>query len=104
MELWSFRVSVSTKLRIVSGKSIFWVLPLVLAGALLSFVEAKDPGGRPDLGSLRSPDGRQIDVNPPQDGLSVLIFYSSECPISNAYSPTLNSLYDGSRGPTVKWT
>jgi hypothetical protein len=104
MELWSLRVRISTNSRIVSSKSTLWVLHLILAGAVLSAVHAKDPGGRPDLGSLRSPDGRQIDVNAPQDGLSVLIFYSSECPISNAYSPTLNSLYDGSRGFRVKWT
>ena len=41
---------------------------------------------------------------PPKDGISVLLFYSTECPISNAYSPTLNSLFDAFHAPAVKWS
>lgn len=44
------------------------------------------------LPSLRAPDGRPVDLAAPRQGVAVLVFYSSECPISNAYSPTLNRL------------
>ena len=33
-----------------------------------------------------------IDLTAPKGGVTALVFYSSECPISNAYSPTLNAL------------
>jgi peroxiredoxin len=67
-----------------------------------------DDQGKPPaaiaLGSLKGPDGRPVDLSPPKGGLSVLLFYSSECPISNAYSSTYNALYDAFHAPTVKWT
>ncbi len=43
---------------------------------------------------LRGLEGRAIDLTAPEGGVTVLIFYSSECPISNAYSPTLNQIID----------
>jgi len=52
---------------------------------------------------LRSPDGQHIDLAAPAEGLTVLLFYSSECPISNAYSPTLDSLFGAFPAKTVKW-
>jgi len=68
---------------------------------------AGDPGNPAaasiELGTLRSPDGRAVDLSPPKNGISVLLFYSSECPISNAYSPTYNSLFDTFHSPAVKW-
>jgi thiol-disulfide isomerase/thioredoxin len=44
------------------------------------------------LRPMRGPDGRMVELSAPKEGVAVLIFYSSECPISNAYSPTLNRL------------
>ncbi len=44
------------------------------------------------LVALHGTDGRMIDLTAPKDGVTALVFYSSECPISNAYSPTLNAL------------
>jgi hypothetical protein len=55
------------------------------------------------LGSLRGLDGQQFDLSPPGGGLSVLVFYSSECPISNAYSPTLDLLKAAFPAERVKW-
>ena len=55
------------------------------------------------LGTLRNPDGQHIDLAAPADGLTVLVFYSSECPISNAYSPTLGSLIAAFPAKPVKW-
>lgn len=41
---------------------------------------------------LLGTDGKPVDVSAPKGGATALVFYSSECPISNAYSPTLNRL------------
>src|SRR3954447_11748463 len=46
------------------------------------------------LRPLNAPDGRKVELSAPKGGASALIFYSSECPISNAYSPTLNRLVE----------
>jgi len=43
-----------------------------------------------------APDGRVVQLSAPKGGASALIFYSSECPISNAYSPTLKPAGRGS--------
>lgn len=67
----------------------FWMTCLALA------IAAPARGDRPTLQDrlpLRAADGRAIDLQPPKGGVTVLVFYSSECPISNAYSPTLNQL------------
>ena len=40
---------------------------------------------------FRGLDGERIELTAPAGGASVLIFYSTECPISNCYSPTLAS-------------
>ena len=66
--------------------------------------ESKEPVPSIELGALKGPDGRPVDLSPPKDGISVLLFYSTECPISNAYSPTLNTLFDAFHSPAVKWT
>jgi hypothetical protein len=97
-------VSVLSPLRNVFAKSLFCFL--FVCSSCLSFAgdQGKEPAASIELGSLRGPDGRLIDLSPPKDGLSALIFYSSECPISNAYSPTLNSMFDAFHSPTVKWT
>jgi mono/diheme cytochrome c family protein len=41
---------------------------------------------------LRSPSGGDVPLGAPKEGATALVFYSSECPISNAYSPTLADL------------
>jgi peroxiredoxin len=46
------------------------------------------------LRPLRTPDGREVELSAPRGGATALIFYSSECPISNAYSPTLNRMIE----------
>jgi len=50
--------------------------------------------GRVELRAQRGPDGRTVELKAPEGGATALIFYSPECPISNAYSPTLNRLVD----------
>ena len=46
------------------------------------------------LPPVLGPDGKNVDLRPPKGGVTAVVFYSSECPISNAYSPTLNRLAD----------
>ena len=36
--------------------------------------------------------GKALSLEAPQGGASLIVFYSSECPISNAYSPILNEI------------
>lgn len=53
------------------------------------------PGGEPRavrLPPLTAPDGRPVDLNAPTGGASVVVFLSAECPIANAYSPTLERI------------
>jgi mono/diheme cytochrome c family protein len=52
---------------------------------------------------LRGLDGKPVDVSAPKGGLTVILVYSTECPISNGYSPTLTSLMDSYPGKPVKW-
>jgi peroxiredoxin len=56
---------------------------------------AAGSGGVPEHVALRplpAPDGKEVALDAPRGGVAALVFYSSECPISNAYSPTLNRL------------
>ncbi|MBX6313866.1 MAG: redoxin domain-containing protein [Isosphaeraceae bacterium] len=62
---------------------------LLLAG--VARVESGEPS--PVAGrELRGPEGRKVALEAPKGGATALVFYSTECPISNAYSPTLNAL------------
>src|SRR5689334_9697467 len=67
-------------------------LTTILLGAL-AVARAGVPE-RADLRPLKAPDGRSVELAAPKGGASALVFYSSECPISNAYSPTLNRLVE----------
>jgi peroxiredoxin len=53
--------------------------------------------------SVQALDGRRIDLAAPAHGATVLIFYSTECPISNSYSPTITTLVDSFPAASVKW-
>ncbi len=53
--------------------------------------------------SLRGVDGKRVDLAAPPNGVTVLVFYSTECPISNSYSPTLSTLIDSFPAKSVKW-
>jgi hypothetical protein len=79
---------------------MLWTL---LAGSIGPVAFGSEPNTPIALGILRGPDGRHVDLSPPQGGLTVLIFYSSECPISNAYSPTLSALFDAFPTKSVNW-
>ena len=53
--------------------------------------------------TVRCLDGHRIELAAPAHGVTVLIFYSIECPISNSYSPTLSSLVASFPSESVKW-
>lgn len=66
--------------------------------ALAFFIAAAVPafagGVKPTIATreVRTIDGRGFSLQAPKGGATAIVFYSSECPISNAYSPTLNEL------------
>ena len=88
---------------IASGARGAMFLAFVLgssAGSLLA--RAADP---PELANatVHGLEGHRIKLAAPQGGATVLIFYSTECPISNGYSPTLKSLVETFPAEKVKW-
>jgi peroxiredoxin len=85
-----------------------WARGSLLAGLLLLAVSSCQTalgGDLPQLGRAKLPDltGRRVDLAAPAGGATVLVFYSSDCPISNGYSPTLNTLVDSFPAKRVKW-
>jgi peroxiredoxin len=81
---------------------------LCLAGLSLLLIArgAVAAGAEPESlkeATLRGLDGKTISVAAPAGGASVLFFYSTECPISNAYSPTFHDLMTRFANRPVKW-
>ncbi len=80
----------------------------VLAGVFLSMImvgttaRSADPPALFKV-TLRGLDGRRVNLTPPAGGVTALVFYSTECPISNSYSPTLSALVDFFGPKPVKW-
>jgi mono/diheme cytochrome c family protein len=52
---------------------------------------------------LRGLDGEAVALAAPAGGATALIFYSTECPIANSYSPTYGELMEQFRGKPVNW-
>ena len=81
---------------------------VALAGFCIFLVSVQPAALGADLsairkGSVRGLDGRRIDLAAPAHGATVLIFYSTECPISNSYSPTFATLAHSFPAGSVKW-
>ena len=81
---------------------------LVLAGCLLSLIglSGSARGGSPSVlkdTTLRGLDHERIALAAPANGATVVVFYSTECPISNAYSPTLDELVTKFGKRPVEW-
>jgi hypothetical protein len=81
---------------------------LALAGFSLVLVAQAGaaPGGVPTTlkdTTIRGLDGNPIALTAPAGGATALIFYSTECPISNSYSPTYAELVNQFRGRPVNW-
>jgi peroxiredoxin len=80
----------------------------VLAGLSLLLISGSTMvlGGDPSplrAATLRDLGGRRISLAAPAKGATALVFYSTECPISNSYSPTLSALVDSFPARSVKW-
>jgi hypothetical protein len=74
-------------------------LALIVGGAAAS-------GGEPSslkLTTIRGLGGEPITLTAPHGGATVLIFYSTECPISNSYSPTFDELMGLFSGKPLNW-
>jgi hypothetical protein len=81
---------------------------VVLAGfslVMMARAEAALGGGPTSWkdAKLRGLDRASIPLAAPEGGAAVLIFYSTECPISNSYSPTLGELKGAFHGKPVNW-
>jgi mono/diheme cytochrome c family protein len=94
----------------MSEKTVFATIArgLVLGGFLLSLLGGRGTllGGEPSAlknVTLRGLNNDRIKLSVPTGGATVLIFYSSECPISNAYSPTLQELIGKYQQRPVEW-
>ncbi len=67
------------------------VVSLVAIAAFGAGARSETPG-RPAIREVRAIDGRTLPIVPPSGGATAVIFYSTECPISNEYTPKLNAL------------
>ena len=68
------------------------VLPALVFSLGLATVSFARDATSTSLKPLSGPEGQTVEIAAPSRGATALIFYSSECPISNSYSPTLNRL------------
>ena len=55
-------------------------------------VAAESGPVRPTLPTVRTLEGKPLDFVAPKGGATVVLFYSSECPISNEYSPKIRTI------------
>ncbi len=78
--------------RVTWGVLGLLVTGLVTAVAGRIVAATPNPSDPVTLRSLPGPNGTTVELKAPKGGVSALVFYSTECPISNAYSPTLNRL------------
>lgn len=72
--------------------TLFALLPLLIAVSPLFVRLAARAARGPEPRSIRLVDGVSRPLRASTGGALVLIFTSAECPIANAYSPTLNAL------------
>jgi mono/diheme cytochrome c family protein/alkyl hydroperoxide reductase subunit AhpC len=90
-----FRIASMTRGLLLAG--LAWIVisgDMTVLGADLSSLKGA---------SLRGLDGKRVDLAAPPNGATVLVFYSTECPISNSYSPTFTTLIDAFPAKSVKW-
>ena len=68
------------------------VAVVCLVASVATGAESPAPASLPVL-DVRAADGQFLSLTPTaSNGAQVVVFYSSECPISNAFSPTLHAL------------
>ncbi len=70
-----------------------------LAVLVVSTVARGDSPGQVAVREVRGVDGKSIPLVPSKGGATALVFYSTECPISNEYSPILAKLAETLASP-----
>lgn len=93
--LWNTAIDSTARGHALAGFSFLMI-------AISAAVQGADVASLPTH-PLRGIDGRRIDLMAPPHGAMTIIFYSTECPISNSYSPTLATLVDSFEGKPAKW-
>jgi mono/diheme cytochrome c family protein/peroxiredoxin len=87
------------------GHSVKTGVLLIVASLAAGSIVSRALGGevsRPPLHGVPGLDGKIVNLAAPEAGASVIVFYSSECPISNSYSPTLNEIAAQFPPPAVR--
>ena len=69
----------------------------------MGWAAAQGADSAPKRTALRDLAGHRVDLSAPAHGVTALVFYSTECPISNSYSPTLAGLIESFPAKSVKW-
>jgi thiol-disulfide isomerase/thioredoxin len=84
-------------------KSFKYVLPALGLLAILAQASGTvlaDAPGRITIREVKAIDGRMIPLVPSTGGATAVVFYSTECPISNAYSPLLKTIAESQPNAT----
>jgi thiol-disulfide isomerase/thioredoxin len=68
------------------------LLFILLVGPSTFATAGEDPKASFEFTRVRTAEGKDLDLKPTEKGVTVLVFYSSSCPISNSYAPTLNRI------------
>ncbi len=79
-----------------------WAALLGLASLALLTTAGPTLGQAPtrlDVREIRGVDGKAISLVPAKGGATAIVFYSTECPISNEYSPTFKAIAEGQTSP-----
>ncbi|HEX3448380.1 MAG TPA: redoxin family protein [Isosphaeraceae bacterium] len=92
---WKFAIASTARGLVFAGFSLLMI-------ATNTMIPRADAASLPKQ-ALRGIDGRRIDLSAPAHGAMAIVFYSTECPISNSYSPTLATLADAFHDKPVKW-
>ena len=86
-----------------AGGSLFRVVGLLGILGITAIAETRAAVPKVlDAREIRGLAGKAVDLQAPRGGVAVLVFYSSECPISNAYFPSLNQLRDRYSAPPAQ--
>ena len=78
-------------------------LPFLSGGVFVCFLMVAGHVAATDMpATIVGLDGRPVELKAPAGGVLAVVFYSTECPISDAYSPTLLTLAKQFAGPKVR--
>ena len=75
-----------------ASRLVVLIVPAFLAALAVAPSSPAQPLAQVDAREVLGVDGRPIRLVPARGGATAVVFYSTECPISNEYSPTLRAI------------